>query len=304
MRTTISALVLAAIVAWTPAVQGAQATQTTFASPEDAVAALVKAVRANDRKATLAVLGQDAASFVPSGDRVADRATAKQFLDSFDARNTIARDGDRATLTIGTDGYPFAFPIVKTGDRWRFDTAAGREEMLARRIGENELSAIEVLRAIADAQVEYASEDRNGNGSLEYAQRIASSPGKRDGLYWRAKPGEPASPLGLLVASATGQGYGNDKGPQPYHGYYFKALKGQGADAPTGKRDYVVRGRAIGGYGVVAWPAKYANSGVMTFIINHEGVVYEQDLGPETSTAVAAMTRFNPGKGWTKVPTR
>jgi hypothetical protein len=250
------------------------------------------------------MLGQDAASFVSSGDKVADRASFKQFVDAYDARYVINRDQDRATLAIGKDGFPFSFPIVKTGERWRFDTAAGKEEMLARRIGKNELSAIEVLRAIADAQIEYASEDRNGNGSLEYAQRIASTPGKRDGLYWRAKPGQPESPLGSLVASATGQGYGNDKGPQPYHGYFFKPLTGQGPDAPTGKRDYVVRGRAIGGYGVVAWPAKYGNSGVMTFIINHEGIVYEQDLGPDTATEVASMTRFNPGKGWTKVPGR
>jgi hypothetical protein len=321
MRTAIACLALATSLAWLPVAQGAQPEQTpqpqktaqpqkaaqaqkNFATPEEAAAALVAGVRAADRAATLAVLGNAAASFVTSGDAVADRAMFARFLEDYQTRNAIETDGDRATLIIGAERYPFAFPIVKSGERWRFDTAAGREELLARRIGENELHAIEVLRAVVDAQLEYASEDRNGNGSLEYAQRLASTPGKRDGLYWQAKAGEPPSPLGALVAEAATEGYAKQKKPQPFHGYFYKPLRGQGSDALTGPLDYVVRGRAIGGFALVAWPANYGNSGVMTFIVNHEGTVYEKDLGPGTQAAASSMTRFNPGKGWTRVPAR
>lgn len=303
MKPGIVSVVLAMVLSWVPIAHGAQP-QKTFASPEEAVAALVASVRSANRATTLAMLGHDAASFVTSGDAVADRAMVARFLESYEGRNAIVKEGDRATLTIGADGHPFAFPIVKAGERWRFDTAAGKEELLARRIGANELDAIEILRAIVDAQVEYASEDRNGNGTLEYAQHFASTPGKRDGLYWRAKAGEPPSPLGALVASAADDGYAKQKKPQPFHGYYFRPLKGQGLDALTGELDYVVRGRAIGGFAVVAWPAKYGNSGVMTFIVNHEGTVYEKDLGPDTHAVASSMKRFNPGKGWTRVPAR
>jgi Protein of unknown function (DUF2950) len=303
MKPAILSVVLAIVLSWVPVAYSAQP-QKTFASPEEAVAALVAGVRAADRATTLAVLGHDAASWVMSGDAVADRAMVARFLESYEARNAIVKADDRATLTIGKDDYPFAFPIVKSGERWRFDTAAGKEELLARRIGENELDAIQILRAIVDAQVEYASEDRNGNGTLEYAQHFGSKPGKRDGLYWPAKAGEPPSPLGALVASAADEGYAKQKKPQPFHGYYFRPLKGQGPDALTGQLDYVVRGRAIGGFAVVAWPAKYGNSGIMTFIVNHEGTVYEKDLGPDTHTAASSMRRFNPGKGWTRVPAR
>jgi Protein of unknown function (DUF2950) len=303
MKPAIFSVVLAIVLSWVPVAHSAQP-QKTFASPEEAVAGLVASVRAADRATTLAILGQDAASWISSGDAVADRAMVARFLESYQARNAIVTTGERATLTIGEDGYPFAFPIVKSGERWRFDTAAGKEELLARRIGENELAAIEILRAIVDAQLDYASEDRNGNGTLEYAQQFASKPGKRDGLYWPAKAGEPPSPLGLLVASAADEGYAKQKKPQPFHGYYFRPLKGQGPDALTGQLDYVVRGRAIGGFAVVAWPAKYGNSGVMTFIVNHEGIVYEKDLGLDSQKVASTMTRFNPGKGWTRVPAR
>ena len=159
-------------------------------------------------------------------------------------------------------------------------------------------------RAIVDAQLDYASEDRNGNGTLEYAQQFASTPGKKNGLYWRAKAGEAPSPLGSLVASASGEGYAKEKKPTPFHGYYFRPLNGQGPDALTGELDYVVRGRAIGGFAVVAWPARYGNSGVMTFIVNHDGTVYESDLGPKTQSLASGMKRFNPGKGWARVPAR
>ncbi len=195
MKPMILLVVALAMALGAPLAQSASP-QRTFASPEEAAAALVESLRASDRAGMLAVLGHDAANWISSGDATADRATVARFIESYSAKNSIEKSGETATLTIGTDGYPFAFPIVKTGERWRFDTAAGKEELFARRIGDNELNAIETLRAVVDAQLDYASEDRNGNGTLEYAQQFASKPGKRDGLYWPAKAGEPPSPLG------------------------------------------------------------------------------------------------------------
>ena len=300
MKTLVATLMLSLGFVWHPIAHGAQ-TQKTFASPEEAVAALVAGLKASDRNEVLAILGHDAANWIGSGDKVADRAIATQFVEDYQQQNALKRDGDRAALTVGKAGYEFAFPVVKAGERWRFDTAAGREEMLARRIGANELGAIETLRAIVDAQLEYASEDRDGNGTLEYAQRLASSPGKRDGLYWPTKSGESPSPLGPLVAIAAEAGYSNRAKPQPFHGYYFRMLRRQGPDASTGELEYVVRKRGIGGFAVVAWPAKYGNSGVMTFIVNHEGVVFERDLGADTQAVATGMKQYSPGKGWTRV---
>ena len=294
------ALILMAFVA--TEARGANApAQKAFASPEDAVTALVQALKAHDRAALLAVLG-NAGEWISSGDAVADRASGDRFLAAYETKHAIALDGDNAKLTVGNDDFPFAFPIVKQGDRWRFDTAAGKDELLARRIGQNELYTINVMEAIVDAQREYASADRNGDGVLAYAQKFASSPGKRDGLYWPVKAGEPPSPLGDLVAEAAGQGYSKkEKGPIPFHGYYYKMLKGQGKSAESGALDYVVRGRAIGGFAVVAYPARYANSGIMTFIVNQDGKVYQADLGRDTQAKASAMQRFDPGKGWSEV---
>lgn len=288
---------------------GAAATaQRNFASPEDAGAALAQALKAQDRAATLAVLGQDAAEWISSGDAAADRASIARFIAAYDARHAIVRDGDKATLTLGSDDFPFAFPIVRSGERWRFDTAAGKEEMLARRIGENELSAIGVLQAIVDAQMEYASEDRNGDGVLAYAQKFASSPGKHDGLYWPVKDGEEASPLGELVVQAAGEGYrkGNkgNKEPSPYHGYYYRMLTSQGKNAASGALNYVVHGRAIGGFAVIAYPARYGNSGIMSFIVNQDGKIYQADLGPDTQARARQMQQFDPGREWSPVQAR
>jgi hypothetical protein len=299
-------LMLALVAMLFVATQGRAATNArqSFASPEDAAAALVKVVKARDRGATLAVLGS-AAEWISSGDAAADRALADRFVAAYEAQHAIARDGDRATLTIGDDRYPFAFPIVRHGERWRFDTEAGKEELLARRIGENELNAINVLQAIVDAQIEYASEDRMGDGLPAYAQRLASTSGHHDGLYWPAKPGERPSPLGLLVAQASAQGYrSNPNAAVPFHGYYFRLLKGQGKHAASGAVEYVVRGRAIGGFAVVAYPARYGNSGVMTFIVNQDGKVHQTDLGRETAARAAAMQRYDPGPAWVPVAQR
>ena len=279
--------------------------QRTFATPDEAVAALASAVKADKLSELRAVLG-NAGGTLSSGDKVADRAAANAFVAEYDAKHAVTVNGDKAELVIGKDDFPFAFPLVKTGDRWRFDTAAGIDELNARRIGANELNTIKVLQAIVDAQQEYASEDRNGDGVIEYARRIISTQGKRDGLYWKTKAGEAPSPLGELVAQASGEGYGKDKskGPKPFHGYVFKSLKGQAKTATSAATDYVVRGRAIGGFAVVAYPSKYGNSGIMTFIVNQDGTVYEADLGPSTAEKAGAMTKFDPGKGWSAVPTK
>ncbi|MFO1325329.1 MAG: DUF2950 domain-containing protein [Burkholderiales bacterium] len=293
-------LLLALLVTMVVATGARAATnaQRTFATPEDAVAALVQAVKAYDLPAIRAVLGH-AKSELGSGDPVADRATAAQFVAAYDAKHAIVRDGDTAKLTLGADDFPFAFPLVKTGDRWRFDTVAGKNEMLARRIGANELYAIKVMQAIVDAQQEYASADRNGDGVLDYARRFASTKGKRDGLYWPTKAGEPPSPLGALVVQAAGEGYRAKQGePTPYHGYIYRMLGGQGKNAAGGALDYVVKGRAIGGFAVVAYPAKYGSSGIMTFVVNQDGKVFQSDLGPGTAAKAAAMKLYDPGPGW------
>ena len=277
--------------------------EKTYATPEEAADALVQAVKSHDRRAILATLG-GASDWITSGDPVADRAAGDRFVAAYEAKHALTGSGDKMTLIVGDD-YPFGFPLVKSGDRWRFDTEAGKEELLARRIGENEIDAIKVLEAIVDAQMEYASKDRNGDGVLDYAQKFASTPGKHDGLYWPTKTGEPPSPLGVLAAQASGEGYKKkDSGPTPYHGYYYRMLKGQGKNASGGALDYVVHGRAIGGFAVVAYPAKYGSSGIMTFVVNQDGKVFQTDLGPTTGMRAGKMRRYDPGEGWTPVVPR
>lgn len=299
----ISLLALAAAFFSTHAA-GAQTRQETFASPDAAVSALVAAAKAGDAKGIRTVLGNDPGD-LSSGDPVADKALREKFVADFDAKHSLAPSGDAVKLIIGKDDFPFAFPLVKTADgKWRFDTLSGKDELLARRIGENELSAIKVLQAIVDAERDYASADRNGNGVLEYALKFASSPGKHDGLYWPTKAGEAPSPLGDLVVRAAGEGYRAKQGtPTPFHGYYFRLLKGQTRNAAGGALNYVVKGRAIGGFAVIAYPAKYASSGIMSFMVNQDGVVFQADLGPQTQAKASAMQKFDPGTGWSKVTT-
>jgi len=296
-------LVSVAAFAFAVGFNAASAAQKTFASAEAAANALVQAAKAHDRAATLSILGESAASWISSGDKVADRALGDKFVASYETKHSLTANGDTMTLNIGDNDYPFAFPIVKSGDKWHFDTEAGKNEMLARRIGENELSAIKVLQAIVDAQREYASVDRNGDGVLDYAQKFVSSPGKKDGLYWKTAEGEAPSPLGPLVAEASAQGYkgSGGKGPTPYHGYYYRMLKGQGKNAVGGAFDYVLRGHGIAGYAAIAYPAKYGSSGIMTFMVNQDGKVYQADLGPNTQARATAIQRFDPDKAWTEV---
>jgi len=284
----------------------APATQRSFASPDEAASALVAALRSGDRQALVAILGPGSNQWIKSGDDEADRAAVAHFVSQFDEKHAISPDGAaRATLTVGADDWPFAFPLVRAGERWRFDTEAGKNEMLARRIGQNELAVINVMLAIVDAEREYAMADHNKDGVREYASKFKSTPGKQDGLYWPTADGQAPSPLGPLVSQAAGQGYGKNAGGEPraYHGYHFRLLTAQGPHANGGAFDYIVKGYMIGGFAAIAYPARYDNSGVMTFIVNHEGVVYQRDLGPDTAAKARAITRFDPGPGWTPAST-
>jgi hypothetical protein len=276
--------------------------QQAFNTPDEAAGALVSAVRTNDLKGFATVLGPDGDDIVSSGDDVADATTRQKFVTAYDAKHQIAMEGDnKATIVIGQEDFPLPIPLVRKDGMWRFDTAAGREEILARRVGKNELDAIQASLAYVDAQNEYADKDRTGAGKGIYAQHFVSSPGKKDGLYWPDTQGNDASPLGEFFAEAAKQGYRVGGGRTPYHGYYYKILTQQGAAAPDGELDYVVRGKMIGGFALVAYPAEYKNSGVMTFIVNHNGQVYQKDLGPHTTRLAERMTSFNPDNTWKKV---
>jgi len=277
--------------------------QPTFASPADAVAAMVGAMRRQLPGVLATVVGPGSQAWLLSGDETADRAEMAKFVAAYDEGHGITMSGENhATATVGADNCPLPIPIVRSGGRWHFDGAAGHEEVLARRIGRNELDTIQVLEAIVDAQIEYARADPGRTGQVAYAQKFASSPGRHDGLYWRAQAGEPESPLGQLVAQAAAEGYAESK-LRPYHGYVFRMLKAQGPNAAGGAFEYVVQGAMIGGFAVVASPIRYGISGVTTFIVNQDAVVYQKDLGPRTAQAVAAMKRFHPGPGWTKAET-
>ena len=272
-----------------------------FVSPEAAMGALVAALRAGDTQGLLAILGSEGRPLVSSGDPVSDRQGRETFLAAYDTAHALVIDRDTTVLRIGEDAWPFPVPLVKAGDRWRFDARRGREEIVARRIGRNEIFAMQTCLAYVDAQREYYAEDRNGDGILEYAQRFASSPGQRDGLYWSTAGDERPSPLGALVVRAYAEGYRRGRsGPMPFHGYFYRILTAQGPDAPDGEYDYVTRGHMIAGFALVAFPAEYGVSGVMTFLVNHDGVVYQKDLGPRTREVALAMRKFNPDSTWTK----
>lgn len=274
--------------------------QELFKSPGDAAAALAAAARSGNVDQLDSILGARGREIVSSGDRVADAADRERFLAAYDNRHSITEQQDKATLVIGQDEFPFPIPLVRVRGRWKFDTEAGRNEILYRRIGRNELAAIQASLAFADAQNEYAAKDR-GQGVGTYAQRIISRPGKKDGLYWETAPGEEPSPLGDIAAEAAAEGYRAGEKPQPFHGYYYKILKGQGPAAPGGAIDYVAGGKMIGGFGLLAYPADYGNSGIMSFIVNHDGTVYQKDIGLATRRIAANMRNFNPDKGWEKV---
>jgi hypothetical protein len=288
-------------VAWGQPASGATP-QRRFASPEDATSALVAAFRTGNSKGIVAILGEEGRALVSSGDPAADRRIRERFVAAYDEQHRLDTSGGKAVLVVGREDFPFAIPIVPDGPSWRFDTAAGKEEIVNRRIGQNELNTIQVCLAYVDAQREYYAGDPDANGLLQYARAFASSPGKRDGLYWPTKQGEPPSPLGPLVVRARGEGY-SKRSPNPvaYWGYYYRILTAQGQDAPGGAYDYLAHGRLIGGFAMVAYPAQYGVSGIMTFIVNHEGIVYEKDLGPHGAAIARAMKEFNPDSTWKKV---
>jgi hypothetical protein len=301
-RIILASLIFASILLTGAAsvLYAAQSVQKSFSSPDEAVKSLVSAVRAHDMKEILAILGPGSRDLISSGDEAADRTGREKFIKAYDAGNTLQQESaDKVTLCVGTDNWPMPIPIVKKGSSWVFDTRKGKQEILNRRVGRNELQVIDVLNAYVDAQHEYATKDCGGGGKVEFAQRIISNEGKRDGLFWEAKEGEKESPLGPLVAQAAKEGYANPN-LQPFHGYYLKILKGQGKHADGGAYNYVVKGKMILGFAIIAYPAEYGNSGIMTFMVNQAGKIYQKNLGKNTKRRAEAIKVFDPDKTWEK----
>jgi hypothetical protein len=275
-----------------------------FDTPDAAAMALIEAAASDDRNALYAVLGSDLDALV-SGDPVADAADRRRFVAlSQEAAHLEDETDDSAILVIGPDDWPFPVPLARDEDGWYFDTVAGLDELLDRRIGLNELHAVATARAFVDAQTEYAAADPDGDGVRAYAARFWSGEGTRDGLYWPTNAGEPDSPMGPLVAEAVDEGYQageSEDGPRPYHGYYFKILTGQGPGAPGGAKSYLRDGRLTDGFGLLAWPASYGNSGIMSFQVNQRGMVYQANLGEDTGVVASAIEAYDPSDGWEAV---
>lgn len=278
------------------------AAQKTFASPEDAVKALAETVKAGNLDALLAIFGPEGKGLIDSSEPAIARENQQIFTVAFREKWHLEDTApDRKTLVIGNEDWPFPVPIVKAGNAWRFDTAAGKEEVLDRRIGRNELAAIDTVRAYVTAQRRYAEQGHDGKPAGIHAAKFQSDPGKQNGLYWPAARGEKRSPLGDLVAQASSEGrpVGTTAGqPSPFHGYYFKILTAQGSAAPGGAKNYLVKGEMSGGFALVAWPAQYDATGIMTFVVNQDGIVREKDLGPETDATARKMTAYNPDSLW------
>lgn len=282
-------------------------TGRTFATSEQAVASLSEAARAGDTAALAKIFGPAEFEFENP-----DKAQATNEIVAFatamaETNRLVWQSPTNGVLEVGKDLWPFPVPLVKGAEGWFFDVTSGKEELLNRRIGENELKTLEAVRAYVEAQREYSSVARKGDEVLEYAQRLRSTPGQQDGLYWPLEVEGEESPLGPLVANAQAEGYELDEhsakaSPEPYYGYYFRILKRQGPHAPVGKYNYVVNGRMIGGFALVAWPARWGQSGVMTFIVNQQGRVYQKNLGPKTSRIASSMKAYDPDPGWTLSP--
>src|SRR6185369_12410837 len=287
----------------TPATTAQNAAKAkSFATAEEAANALIEAAEKYDEAALAEILGPDSYDIIHTGEPARDREVAQKFAEQARIKTNVSlqpKNPRRALLEIGEDNWPFAVPIVKLGSTWSFDTKAGRQELLYRRVGGNELDAIAVCRGYVEAQHEYALQKRGTSGVNHYAQRIISTPGTQDGLAWKNEDGTWGGPIGEKVAAAIARGYSNRT--EPFHGYFFKILKGQGPAAPLGEMDFVVKGAMIGGFALIAFPAQYRVTGVKTFLVSHDGVVYEQDLGPKTLELAAAIDRFNPDKSWSPV---
>jgi hypothetical protein len=301
---TLFKLTLSAVVIATAACALAADVGTTFATPEEAAQSLATAAGAKDRGALHALFGLDADDLV-AADQVQMANDLEKFAEAFQVKHHFeSRSDTEMILDVGKDDWPFPIPLVKKDGRWYFDTNAGKQELLNRRIGRNELSTLETVRAYVDAQREYASHDRNGSEVLQYAQKFASTPGKKDGLYWSPDLDGEISPLGPFVAEAYEEGYRKKASgePVPYHGYHFKILTHQGPHAPGGRYNYIINGNMIAGFALVAWPAQYGESGIMTFIVNQQGKVYQKDLGPKTGKLAPAMKEYDPDSSWRLSP--
>jgi hypothetical protein len=302
VRACAFAIGIAVALCCAPAMSAPASGPATFASPEQAVDALLAAARGNNAEELLTIFGPAGRDLVSSGDEVADREARARLVEHFAQGRQILRDSaNRATLVVGAEEWPFPIPLVREGGVWHFDAAAGAQEILNRRIGRNELNAMEVCRSFVHAQRDYAADLRLENLPAEYAQKFVSSPGRRDGLYWTVGAGEKQSPIGPQMARARAEGYGGlQPGGQraPYHGYYYRVLTRQGASAPGGARDYVDGAHMTGGFALIAFPAKYGDSGIMTFIVNQDGIVFQRDLGPDTASVAAGITEFNPDRTW------
>ena len=294
------------IFAWSMPAVGAPS-QRLFSSPEDALKTLIEAVKAKDKTVLDQIFGPSGKD-LRSGDEVQEAAEFEDFAKHLAEKADLVKENDsKVILHVGNENWPFPIPIVKYNDQWFFDTEAGKEEVLNRRIGEDELTSILVCRAYVKAQREYVLKDWDGDGIFAYAQKLRSDPGKRNGLFWRAARGEEVSPLGELVARAWHEGYKKKKAafkeaePSPFHGYYFKILTRQGKNVPGGSYSYIVNGNMVGGFGLVAFPSNWGKSGVMTFIVNQQGKVYQKNLGPDTMKIAQKMKSYNPDKTWTPV---
>jgi hypothetical protein len=299
-RVLLAAIVLAAFT-WSAAQQG---NEKTFASPGAAVLALYNAAKAGDRQALSAICGANSGDILSSGDDVADKNMRADFIRRYDQMHRVVIEPDgNATLYIGGENWPMPIPLVKNSSgAWYFDTEAGKKEILYRRVGRNENDAIEVLYSLVAAQKDYFSVAHDGDKTKHYAAKFISDEGKHNGLYWKTGDNDQPSPIGPLLVSASSEGYAMKQGqPAPYHGYYYRILTKQGAAAKGGARDYMANGQLTRGFGFVAYPAEYRNSGVMTFIVNQDGKVYENDLGADTEKIAGAMTEYNPEAGWEKV---
>lgn len=297
--------IVAAAVLFLAEPAGAADIGRVFSSPEDAAASLAQAVQAKDMTALKAIFGPASDDLVESSDPVAQKNRMEEFSAAYSEQHKIAEESaSRRVLVIGKNGWPFPIPLAKEGAGWFFDTQAGREEVLNRRIGENELNAVAVSRAYVDAQNEYVTTEANKPGvPPQFAAKIISSPGTKDGLYWPVGEGEQPSPLGPLVAKAEGEGYSDKTAqPDPYRGYFFRILSAQGKSAPGGQKSYLSSGRMVNGFALIAFPAQWGTSGVMSFVVNQEGTVYEKDLGPETARIARAITEYNPNGTWKPVP--
>ena len=280
-----------------------QPRQKTFSACEEASSALFAAVQKDDRPALLEILGPAATEIISSGNEAEDQSNRQQFVEKYQEMHRLVREKDGTTiLYVGAENWPTPIPLVQKGNRWYFDTVAGRNEILVRRIGKNELDTVTVCRELVDAQNEYHSEQRDGEGVKQYAPRFRSDDGKHNGLYWKISDGESASPVGPLLTLASGEDYAKETTqPRPFHGYYYRILTSQGKHAPGGAKNYLVHGKMTGGFAFVAYPAEYRSSGVMTFIVNQDGIVYQKDLGPGTAVLAKTISQYAPDATWKKV---